>query len=208
MADDLTDVDICNRALTKLGVSPIETLQEDKISTDIEAACARIYPMVRDSLLSMYRWPFALRKRTLSLVGDETPLNEWSFIFALPEGMVNGPSAVYGNGSHRPGFDYEIIDGKLYTNYTAVVVDFIRRPRESEMPPLFVQFFVTVLAMELAIPLTESSDRANELRIQAYGPATLDGNGGLFVAAKRAHSQNQPVRSLFQNGDPLTETRR
>lgn len=201
---DYTDVDICNISATLLGVPPIAGMDEQ---SDVAACLSRLYPVKRDSILAAFNWRIAVKKRQLNKLADQTPINEWSYAYAMPADMIEGPHAVFGDGSDTPTSDWEVYDGLLYCDYDTVIIDYTARPSESKFPPLLGEFIATVVAMSAAIPLTESADRANELRIQAYGPAQLDGNGGLYAQAKRAVSQTQGTKSLFKNGDPLTGSR-
>lgn len=200
-----TDVDICNYSAVLMGVDQISALDE---GSHIAAAFSVVYPKKRDAALAKFNWRIGYKKRSLNRL-DETPLNEWSYVHALPADLVNGPLAVFGDGSDFPSASgWEIYEGKLYSDFTTIIIDYEGQVDESMFPPLLVEFLAHDVAAALCIPLTESADRASELRIVAYGPAQLDGNGGLYAQAKRAIAQSQGTKSIFQNGDPLTVTRR
>jgi len=200
-----TDVSICNFALLLIGIDPISSLSE---SSPAAQACARAYPVIRNSVLSEYNWRVAVRKRQISLLADAVPLNEWTRIHAFPTDMLQGPHAVFGDGSAAPTHDWEIYDGRLYSNYESVVIDYSAAPDESAFPPILVDFLGHALAAGLAVPLTGDKDMAAEYRIKAYGAAQLDRNGGLFAAAKRAMAQSQKIKTIQQNGNPLVAARR
>ncbi|MBE2191869.1 MAG: hypothetical protein IAE63_06790 [Alphaproteobacteria bacterium] len=201
---DTTDVDICNYSAVLMGVEQIASLDEE---SHIAAAFAVVYPKKRDAALAKFNWRVGIKKRLLARI-DDAPLNEWAYIHALPSDAVNAPLAVFGDGSQFPSASgWEIYDGKIYSNFETIIVDYEASIDESMFPPLLVEFLAHDVAASLCIPLTESADRAQELRIAAYGPANLDGNGGLFAQAKRAVAQSQGTKSLFQNGDPLTSQR-
>lgn len=199
-----TDVSICNLALDTIGESNIETLEDEG---DVAAACSRIYPAVRDMLIVSHDWKFARRKKNLSVSGDETPINEWARAFMLPPDMLAGPFAVFGDGSPSPTFDYEIYGNYLYADYQTVIIDDKWAPPVENWPAHFRQLCAKAVAAELCIPLTDNTERASELRIEVYGHAQLDGNGGLYARAKRIDSQASPTRSIFANGDMLTSMR-
>lgn len=204
MVTEYTDISCCNVALDHIGAETIDDLSD---TTDTAATCSRLYPVVRDTLLSSYDWKFARAKRQLVISGTETPRNEWKRAFMLPPDMLVGPTAVFGDGASRPTFAYEVYGSYLYCDYETVIIDCkVVRP-VSEWPPYFYDLCSLCLAARLCIPLTDNTERASELRIEAYGPAQMDGNGGAFARAKRVDAQNMPVKSLFQNGDPLTVTR-
>lgn len=201
---DHTDISICNYGLSLLGIPAITSFDEE---SDAASTCSNIYPILRDSVLADFNWRISVKKRALAKIADETPLNEWGAVHSFPSNMLEGPLAVFGDGSQMPSADWEIYEGKLYSNFDTAIIDFIARPDESLFPPLLVDFLGHALAASAALPLTESADRADILHRKAYGPPQLEGNGGLYVRAKRAVSQSQSTKSIFKNGDPLTAGR-
>ena len=59
---------LCNRALQRLGQPLILSLDDD---TAAARRCSLAYPPARDALLTLYPWPFALKRHnTLSLPDD------------------------------------------------------------------------------------------------------------------------------------------
>jgi hypothetical protein len=77
----ITKVDICNMALSHLGMQAITTLLEDNPST---RACNKFYDPSLDAVLSEFRWPFATVKQALVGVTDETLEMEWDYIYVYP----------------------------------------------------------------------------------------------------------------------------
>lgn len=76
------DVDICNQALSHLGVSTeIQNLETDK--TAEARACRRFYDDARDQALRDFPWPFATTSGTLALV-TVNPTSEWAYAYRLP----------------------------------------------------------------------------------------------------------------------------
>lgn len=204
MVTENTDVTLCSLALNKISESPITSLDDQD---DVAGTCSRIWPSLGDYLLSLYPWPFALDKRQLAIAPDEQPLNEHLRAFALPANMLDGPFAVYGDGSSNPSHGWEIYGNFLYCDFDTVIIDYKKRPEVREYPGYYYEFAATALAAELAMPVSESENRAGEMRIKAFGPAQMDGQGGMFAACRRIASQNQPTKSLFQNGNPLMRAR-
>jgi hypothetical protein len=75
-----SDIDICNLALLRLGTrSSISSLSETSAEA---AACAMLYPVVRDSLLTRHQWGFATRRVALADLGN--PPSPWAFRYAYP----------------------------------------------------------------------------------------------------------------------------
>ena len=75
-----SDIDICNRALSRLGTrATIAALSEN--STEARTA-AIWYATTRDALLRAADWNFARRRVALAELG--TPPTGWAFRYALP----------------------------------------------------------------------------------------------------------------------------
>lgn len=201
------DIAVVNLALSKIAAESISSLDADDEDSDIAGLCARIYPAVRDTIISAHPWSFCKAELELSRANGITPIKNWQYAYRLPDDMLAGPFALYGDGSTNPVQSFEQFGDYLYCNYQKVLMDYRRRPPESQWPMFFVNLVATATAAELAIPITDSTSRSQELNLVAYGPPGLDGKGGLFATATRTDSQSKPIRSMFRNGDPLANTR-
>lgn len=204
MVSDLTDIDVCNRMLAKIGGGTIQSFEED---SDLAALCARIYPGIRDSLLSLHPWNFVKNKRQLAKSAEETPVNEWQNAFVLPSNMLFGPLAVWGDNETRPSNNYDIYKNFLYCNYETVMIDYTARPDESAWPPWFTEFVATAGAAELAVPVSDQVSKKEALDVKAFGTPGDGGRGGLFAQCRTLNAQVRPTQGLFQNGDPITSAR-
>ena len=91
MAAGDTDLSICSDALIMLGAAPISSFTE---GTDAAQACDRLYPDLRDSLLSRYPWSWTYRKVQLSRLAT-APLNEFEHAYQLPGNILSGVQAVF-----------------------------------------------------------------------------------------------------------------
>ena len=89
----LTEVAICNMALSRLGISRVLTGDVDgtlAACTDSTVAKAMLdiwYPRKRNALLEMYPWSFALKYATLVLNDDgdgEIWEDEWDYAYTYP----------------------------------------------------------------------------------------------------------------------------
>lgn len=80
----LTQVDIYNESLLRLGAKTITSITEDSL----EVRCLNIiYDQVRRDLLSRYNWNFATTRAELSQL-VETPAFEFNYYFALPSDVL------------------------------------------------------------------------------------------------------------------------
>lgn len=204
MATNETDVTAINNALSRFAGGKIESLGDD---SDLAVICAGVYPTLRDHLLCIHPWRFAVRKRQLARSAEVVPLNEWQNAFSLPENMLSGPWAVFGDGRQLPSHVYEVYGGHVYCDYDTVIVDYTVRVDESEWPTWFFNLVVTAAAADLCTPVADQVTKSRELREIAFGPPADRGRGGLFSQCRRLDGQTQPARSLFMNGDPLTAAR-
>lgn len=202
-----TSVSIVNKALRRLGEGDIRTLDPDNINTDIEAKAAELYPMIRDTCLSLYDWRFAQKEQELSQDASVTPHWSWAYAYHLPPDMEQGPDAVYFDKSEFPTTNYQIINERLQCNARQVHVEYTFTPDESKWPAYFVQFVVTAIAAELALPVTEKVEKYERIKQEAWGNPSDGRMGGWAGTAMWLDSKSKPAGGLLQNGDPLTATR-
>lgn len=200
-----SDVKICNAALRMIGSGGINSISEP--TTDKEAICADIYPLARDTLLSSHEWNFNLVERTLAVDADKTPVQNYDYAHRLPSALLAGPYSVWGDGSSSPVFDYVNAEDYIHSDYAVVKIMCRIVPPVSIWPTWFIDLFMHDLAMRFAKPVADNTELVQEYRIKAYGPAALDGQGGMFGKAKLLDAKSEPVKTLFRNGDPLTSTR-
>lgn len=205
-ANAYDDIKICSAALNLIGEKPINSIDDPK--TDNEATCARIYPLVVSELLSSHEWNFANPVRQLAINADQTPQFGYEYAHRLPSDLIAGPFAVYGDGNFRYTIsDYENADDHIHSNYERIDVRYRKKTAVSTWPEYFVSLVVLALASRLAKPVADNTSLTQELRIQAFGPAEANGQGGFLKVAKGIDAKSQPIRSFFRNGDPLTATR-
>ena len=166
-----TDVDICNRALSRLGTrSTIAALDEN--STEARAASIW-YAATRDALLRVHDWNFARHRVTLGELGG-APAG-WTYRYALPSDCLRLLRIVSARGDRRPARFEVVSDGALRSVlsdepeaeaiYTMRVVD----------PTLYDAAFsaalVDQLAAHIAYPVTQKTEVA--VRLAQMARATL-----------------------------------
>lgn len=153
----LTDLQLCSRALIKIGAAQITSFTSGSAESDIASA---LYSITRDALLSAYPWNFALKKATLSQ-SSTPPVSDFQYAYTLPTDYLRAISA--GNSNKSRGSHYHIVGNALHTNESVVVLSYIYRANESDFPPFFASVLIAQLAAEFCIPLTENSARADAL---------------------------------------------
>lgn len=193
MAAGDTDVSICSDALINLGASPISSFTE---GTDSAQACDRLYPDLRDTLLSTYVWSWTLKKVQLARLSTN-PINEWEYAYQLPGDQLTGALAVFENDSSSQRsvrYGWELYGDQLYTNMETVYIDYQATVSESKMPPYFVRLLKTALAAELAIVITDQASKADYFRALAYGSPGENGRGGRMREAMNIDARGQSTQ--------------
>jgi len=152
-------VEICNRALQKLGAKRITSLTQDSANA---RACNVAYSPVLKSELRAHNWSFAIKRAELAADATEP---EWGKAnsFQLPSDflfLVNDYPEDNLNSK-----DWEIEGRKILTNDAAPI--YIRYVYEvtdpNEMDALFQEAFATQLAQQLCEELTQSNSKKEAL---------------------------------------------
>jgi hypothetical protein len=193
MATGDTDVSICSDALILLGAAPITSFSD---GSDEAQACSRLYPDLRDSIISSYVWSWSLTKQQISRLST-APINEWKYAYQLPGNMLSGVLAVFetnGTTERSRRYGWEIYGDQLYTNMETVYIDFQATVSESKLPHYFVRLLRTALAAELAIVITDQAAKADFFRAQAFGTPMENGRGGMMREAMNIDARGQSTQ--------------
>ena len=142
-------VDVCSSAITLLGGEKIASLNEGSAAAEISS---QLFQGIYESLLTEYRWRFAIRSKSLSKLTEPTD-NNYAHKFQLPSDVL----AVL-NCTSNP---YEIYQEELYTNSDDVSIEYIFTPKLDRLPPYFIKALEYRLAGEFAVPLTASEKKAD-----------------------------------------------
>lgn len=153
----ISSIDLCSRALLKIGANPISSLDD---GTTEARVCGSLYPFVRDGLLTCHSWNFATHQENLPRLAIH-PVADFSHAYSLPANCLRVLSAGPAGSGH--GLTYRIRQNLLVTDSDTVIVTFISRPPESAFPPFFNTALVAKLAAEFSIPLTDSTSRWQSL---------------------------------------------
>lgn len=176
-----SDVQICNIALVGLGATPIASFDE---KNDRARICARMYPFIRDGILSMDPWRFQMAKANLTR-SSEVPVNDWKYYYQLPpDRMSSGPLAVYDTTQvgADPVTQFEIFGQLLAADYELVIIDYAitRTDPEQFFPHWFEMMLAACVKAHIAFAITHQQNVADEARQIAYGTPAEGGRGGMF----------------------------
>jgi hypothetical protein len=154
-----SEVDICNRALQKLGASRIISRTDN---TKEARACNFAFDIVRDSELRIHNWNFAV-KRVVLAEDTSTPDFGYGHQFQLPSdwlrNYMSSDSTQGSSGDVKPSWKTEgkkiLTDdgGSFNLKYIARVED------TTQFDSLFVESLAAKMAYELAEELTQSNTK-------------------------------------------------
>ena len=181
--------------LLSLGAAPISSFTE---GTDAAQACDRLYPDVRDTLLSNYLWSWSVKKEQLGRLSF-TPVDEWKYAYQLPGDMLSGVIALFrssGLGQQPIRYGWEIYGDQIYTNFEQVFIDYQGSVAESKMPNYFIRLLRTALASEIAFVITDQISKADYFRALAYGSPADSGRGGMMREAMNVDSRGKPPQVI------------
>jgi hypothetical protein len=180
-----TNIQICSNALILVGHGAIASFTDGGAGANTAAA---LYDTTYENLLSQYRWRFASAKKSLNRLVS-APLNEFEFAYQMPSNYIVSVGI-------NPRVDFEIYEDKLYTNASAVDLDYIFKPDESKLPGYFQRLLELNLASIFAIPVTDNSTKAEEYR-KMYSDQ--------LRAARNIDSQSRPANAIMDS--PLVDAR-
>ncbi len=174
-------VEICNRALDKLGSAPITSLDDD---VKAARACARMFNAVCDAELRDHQWNFAVARRSLPAL-EEAPVFGFARQFQLPGDCLKVLEI-------DPQGDWKIEGQRLLADTRdGLRIRYIRRNEDTNS---FDALFVEALASRLALELCESLTQSNSKKRAALEDYTQ--------AVRRARRAD----AIEGTADALTET--
>ena len=146
-------IDICNRALQKLGAERITSLDQN---TENARACNVAYEYVRDAELRSHPWNFAIKRAQLAADTD-APAFGYDHQYTLPSDFLRlmPPDSRYNYNT----LDWQIEGKKILTDDDAPLE--IRYIAKVTDPNLFDALFVEVLANRMAVELCEQLTQSN-----------------------------------------------
>lgn len=172
-----SEVDICNRAIQKVGGQPITSLSDSSSSA---RAVNRCYEMLRDAELRSNNWNFAI-KRTSLAASVTAPSWGFSKQYPLPSDFLRlisirdhyGVSETIGTlGQNEVDYSIESGDGdarSILTNSSSpIYIRYVARVENTGLfDPLFSEALASKIAMEIVEEITNSNSKKQTL-IEEY----------------------------------------
>ena len=160
----LDAVDICNLALTRVGIAQQVAAIDPPEESIHGRVCALWYPACRDMVLRDFPWPFATRYRSLGLLDEDPPNDEWDYHYAYPTDCLRALRIV--NPSSRDDSDkipFEVSsiasgsagDGSvrvIFTDEADAVLKYIAAITD---PTSFSPDFASALAWRIAAEISD-----------------------------------------------------
>jgi len=153
----VTDVDICNLALARLGATAITTIGEATVNGEL---CDRFYSNTYDKTLRSQKWRCALKRA--SLAQTTAPLFEWDFAYSLPSDCLRVLRM------ERQDYVFTVEGRELLTDQDTGNIVYISRTLTGNLDPLCVQAIYINLAIELSHAITGSRDMSKVLHEELW----------------------------------------
>jgi hypothetical protein len=185
----MTDVQICNVALSTLGLKTITSLTSDQREA---TACALHYPLSVQEVLSEHTWTFALGREILSVVVDEAYPNEYEFLYALPGDCLR-VVGLY-DESWKPVTGYRVEARRIATDTEAVRLSYVRSITN---PMLFSPHFANAVAMLVASKIAVEFKQARQLMQDAMQRYIMALERGRQIDTQQREGVAAPVAGIL-----------
>jgi hypothetical protein len=208
-----TDVEICNMALSHVGISN-QIAAVNPPDGSVEAGyCAVFYNQARRELIERKFWTFATRRVALAQITNVS--KEWAFAYALPSDCVrpyrlepavrtaatesDAYPAVYSASSvsamreiESPSFEVE--GSTLYANVESPILVYAYDPTDpKQYPPLFVSALSLLLGAYLAgVIVRGTTGAALANRLRELAASAVDVAAESNANWSREHQQIRP----------------
>lgn len=204
MPELIDEITVINRALARFGGGAIQDREED---SDLARQCFAIFDDTLEFFLASWNWNWARETRQLERLA-ETPINGWTYAYAIPSGVIGGPERLLRSKRQDDILrDYGMENRKIYCDRDSLWGAFVFR-RSMDLWPADVRTAFTVfLASELCVPVGHDDDLAAKLRAVAVGSPQEKMSGGMIGRC----ADNDAIRAGPKTGvldsEPLTGSR-
>lgn len=191
---------IYQKCLEMIGAEDIKdfTNKSDKRISTLD----QCYEGVKDKLLSLRDWTFAVTRAKITALTDEedNPIENtediYKYEFELPTDLVRLISVSRFAQSNLFYRDYEVRGCKLLANTPTLFIKYIRKPEEAIMPAYFADLLAGVLAEETCFKLTGDKVLQQGLQVRNWGNPSDNLKGGWFGFTSKIDAGQNPTRRL------------
>ncbi len=154
----MTPTDIANMALSRLGEPRLSSIEEN---TPNAISCRQHFATVRDALLRAHAWNFATTRAQLSQA--PSPAFGWANAFALPADFLR-LCTFNGRQAKMSTSEFILEGGLLLADVDDARITYVRRMTDlTDADPCFIETLVFRLAAAIAIDVTNSSAKRDEM---------------------------------------------
>lgn len=180
-------VTICNRALSRIGHTPITSVEPPAPNNNAAQQCNIWYKPTVARLLEMHHWGLATR-RASSLASVTSDRTEWSYAFIAPDDMAfpvtfsiegSGTGLQYYRGlggliASRMGRNVFLLSGRTLYSQLSGPLDYVSFDiDESDFTESFAHIVELSVAASIAFPVTKNKKLEADLREQATGAMNI-----------------------------------
>ena len=158
----VSEVSICNQALTWLGQSAITSLDDQNTTAEW---MRNNYPFIRDAVLEERMWTFATARAASTSI--ERDAWDTSYVHPEPDNWIS-VFRIYRNSgiSTLTSIDWRFEDGNILCSESNILLWGLKRVTDTgKFSPLFVQALAARIAADACIPLTEN----RQLQVDMWG---------------------------------------
>jgi hypothetical protein len=183
-----TDIDISSNALQMIGATSISSFTDPGAGAAVAAA---LYEPLLEAMLTTNYWRFTIKQQQLNRL-SAAPLNGWQFAFQIPTDSLKIERV-------DPRSPYNIFEDKLYSNQTAIEVDYVYRPPTSAFPSYFVIALTYLLASEFSLSVTDDPQK-NAMYAQKHLAALASAFAADAQQYPQTPIQDQPFTDVRNGG--------
>ena len=148
----VSEVSICNMALTRIGQSRISSLSQTGVLAELSNL---YYEPTLNELLSAYEWPFAIRRVQLSASALDN-LTAYTNMYQLPLTALRVLTMVSSEDYSDISDKWEIEDDKFFTDTSPCFIKYISTIlNPTKLPQPFVEALYLRIASKMVLKITQ-----------------------------------------------------
>lgn len=166
-----------------IGDNPISSFTEPGAGA---TAAANLYPDTYARLLSMHPWTFALKEQELSKLSQSPdPLTNFTNAFQIPSDHIRTWAVL-------PHSNFIVVGDLIYSNQEELLMRYVFKVAESELPPYFTKTLEYSLATDFAQLVTESTTKS-----QFFEAKFVNQLASAMAIDSQGHPQQPVIDSPF-----------
>lgn len=206
MPSSATPLSIANQALSWLGANLITSFDDGTNEANLVKAN---YDQLRDTVLELYWWSFATVRVKLSATEPvDDPANQTfkGHKYTVPRDSIR-VWKVSNDADFRTGNTgaWSLEGGSIVTVFAPAFVKYTYREEDTaQMSPGFTQALAGRIAVDLALPITESNNKLQAMQalysLKLDEAKTLDGMQGTNERIRSTWMRNSRARTSHSTG--------